>query len=33
VVTKEGIGYGGVDITKDVESAMNITDKATPAST
>ena len=31
VVTKEGIGYGGVDITQDVEKAMNITDKATPA--
>jgi len=31
VVTKEGVGYGGVDITKDVEKAMNITDKATPA--
>lgn len=30
VVTKEGVGYGGVDITKDVETAMNITDKATP---
>jgi len=30
-VTKEGVGYGGVDITKDVEKAMNITDKATPA--
>ncbi len=33
VVTKEGVGYGGVDITKDVEKAMNITDKATPAPT
>ena len=31
VVTKEGVGYGGVDITKDVEKAMNITDKGTPA--
>jgi len=31
VVTKEGVGYGGVDITKDVEKAMNITEKATPA--
>ncbi len=28
VVTKEGVGYGGVDITKDVEKAMNITDTA-----
>lgn len=33
VVTKEGVGYGGVDITKDVEKAMNITEKATPAGT
>ncbi len=31
VVTKEGVGYGGTDITKDVEKAMNITDKSTPA--
>jgi Skp family chaperone for outer membrane proteins len=31
VVTKEGVGYGGVDITKDVEKAMNITDRSTPA--
>ncbi len=31
VVTKEGVGFGGVDITKDVEKAMNITDKSTPA--
>lgn len=31
VVTQEGVGYGGVDITKDVEAAMSITDKATPA--
>ncbi len=31
VVTKEGVGYGGVDITKDVEKAMNITDTSTPA--
>lgn len=27
IVTKEGVGYGGVDITKDVESALGITDK------
>jgi Skp family chaperone for outer membrane proteins len=26
VVTKEGVGYGGVDITADVEKAMNITE-------
>jgi len=31
VVTKEGVGFGGVDITKDVEKVMNITDKGTPA--
>jgi Skp family chaperone for outer membrane proteins len=31
VVTKEGVGYGGVDITRDVEKVMNITDKSTPA--
>lgn len=31
VVTQEGVGYGGVDITKDVEAAMSITDKATAA--
>ncbi len=31
VITKEGVGYGGTDITKDVEKAMNITDKSTPA--
>lgn len=31
VVTKEGVGYGGVDITPDVEKAMNITEKATPS--
>jgi Skp family chaperone for outer membrane proteins len=30
VVTREGIGYGGVDITADVEKALNITEKATP---
>ena len=31
VVTREGIGYGGVDITPDVEKSLNITEKATPA--
>jgi len=31
VVTKEGVGYGGVDITPDVEKVMNITDKASPS--
>ena len=30
VVTKEGVGYGGVDITKDVETSMGITEKSTP---
>ena len=30
VVTREGVGYGGVDITTDVEKALNITEKATP---
>jgi Skp family chaperone for outer membrane proteins len=30
VVTREGVGYGGTDITSDVEKAMNITEKATP---
>jgi len=30
VMTREGIGYGGVDITTDVEKALNITEKATP---
>ena len=31
VLTREGIGYGGVDITGDVEKAFNITEKASPA--
>lgn len=30
VVTRQGIGYGGVDITADVEKVLNITEKATP---
>ncbi len=30
VVTRQGIGYGGVDITSDVEKALNITEKSTP---
>lgn len=33
VVTKEGVGYGGVDITPDVEKSMNITEKASPSPT
>ena len=31
VVTREGVGYGGVDITPDVEKSLNIVEKATPA--
>ncbi len=31
VLTREGIGYGGVDITSDVEKSLNITEKATPS--
>jgi len=31
VVTREGIGYGGVDITPDVEKSLNITEKTSPA--
>jgi Skp family chaperone for outer membrane proteins len=31
VLTREGVGYGGVDITADVEKSLNITEKATPA--
>jgi Skp family chaperone for outer membrane proteins len=30
VLTREGVGYGGVDITSDVEKSLNITEKATP---
>ena len=30
IVTREGIGYGGVDITGDVEKSLTITEKATP---
>jgi hypothetical protein len=30
VVTRQGVGYGGVDITGDVEKILNITEKATP---
>ncbi len=32
VVTKQGVGYGGVDITPDVEKALNITE-ASPSPT
>jgi outer membrane protein len=31
VVTRQFVGYGGVDITADVEKALNITEGATPA--
>lgn len=31
VVTRQFVGYGGVDITADVEKALNITESATPA--
>lgn len=31
VVTREFVGYGGVDITPDVEKAMGITETATPS--
>jgi Skp family chaperone for outer membrane proteins len=31
VLTREGVGYGGVDITRDVEKALNITETTTPA--
>lgn len=30
ILTREGVGYGGVDITTDVEKSLNITEKATP---
>ena len=31
VLTRQFVGYGGVDITPDVEKILNITEKATPA--
>jgi Skp family chaperone for outer membrane proteins len=31
IVTREGVGYGGVDITPDVEKSLNIVEKASPA--
>jgi Skp family chaperone for outer membrane proteins len=30
VFTRQGVGYGGVDITSDVEKLLNISEKATP---
>jgi Skp family chaperone for outer membrane proteins len=32
VVTKQGVGYGGVDITPDVEKVMNITEASSSPS-
>jgi Skp family chaperone for outer membrane proteins len=31
VLTREGVGFGGIDITPDVEKSLNITEKTTPA--
>ena len=31
VLTQQYVGYGGVDITPDVEKVLNITERATPA--
>jgi Skp family chaperone for outer membrane proteins len=31
VVTRQGVGYGGTDITPDIEKSLNITEKPTPA--
>jgi Skp family chaperone for outer membrane proteins len=31
VLTREGVGFGGTDITPDVEKTLNITEKATPS--
>ncbi len=31
VLTRQGVGYGGIDITPDVEKILNITERATPA--
>lgn len=31
VITRQFVGYGGVDITPDVEKILQITEKATPA--
>jgi Skp family chaperone for outer membrane proteins len=30
VLTQEGVGYGGIDITTDVEKVLNITETASP---
>jgi outer membrane protein len=31
VLTRQGVGYGGIDITPDVEKILNITESATPS--
>ncbi len=31
VLTRQGVGYGGIDITTDVEKVLNITETTTPA--
>lgn len=31
VLTRQGVGYGGVDITSDVEKILNITETTTPS--
>ncbi len=31
IITQQYVGYGGVDITSDVEKILNITERATPA--
>jgi hypothetical protein len=31
VFTQQYVGYGGVDITSDVEKILNITERASPA--
>ena len=33
VLTRQGVGYGGIDIPPDVEKILNITERATPAPT
>ncbi len=33
VLTRQGVGYGGIDITPDVEKILNIVERATPAPT
>ena len=33
VLTRQGVGYGGIDITPDVEKVLNITEHVTPSPT